>query len=113
MKSMVIQKTGWLLEEKEDMHHSLQNKVLRLSSMDVFILVFRYHIIHFYSNRFPDSDLNIMPALGCWICPATSTCFAKCRQGKYKLQPAWASFGVRPASASQLVLLCTGGLITS
>lgn len=44
MKSMVIQKTGWLLEEKEDMHHSPRNKVLLLPSMDVFILVFRHHV---------------------------------------------------------------------
>lgn len=109
-KSMLIQKTGWLLEEKEVMHHSPRNKVPYIPSLPSCCCHLpAYNSWHY--NRFEDSDLNIMPASGCWICAATAAWFTKCGQGKYKLQPAWASFGVRLASASQLILLCASSLI--
>lgn len=59
----------------------------------------------FYFNRFKDRNFNIMFATGCWIFASPSTWSSRCRQGKYKLQSSWPSFGMCLSSCTQFFIL--------
>lgn len=59
----------------------------------------------FYFNRFKDRNFNIVFATGCWIFASPSTWSSRCRQGKYKLQSSWPSFGMCLSSCAQFFIL--------
>lgn len=120
MKSVQILKIGCLLGESADMLLSQQSKVPKLLQFCHQFLLdeicsglqvpFPFSVI---LDRFKNSHLSIMCAVGSWLCPPSSTWATRCWWVKYKLQSSWAPSGLCHASSSQLLLLHSSLIVIS